>query len=835
MSAVDNSLKNTVNAGHITQITAMKIKTLLSLLLCTAFASTAFGQVVTLQPGTIVHYRTTHNYKALDMEKNEVLNAGSNTAIYRFKLLEKLPDGRLRVESTLLDCRNIAGDMNFDARRLTEASVNSTSNLFQLALLQEPVELVIGNGPAEQPALRALLRKQGTAWSIREEYNIMMASGISVYLLKETGAVFFRFPQQPERQGNEWLSPDSTLKYSLSAASGGIRHITATSNPAAKGYNKQQEYRLEHDWDERSGKITRAFITQRITDSANINGGKRTFRYADTLLLELLDDPGSLPRIPAGLKDMLAISSTWSDALKDGFDTDSAKFAAFTQRFDPQFRHEKRYVQLKLDMIQQLAGRDHHNVYDDSLKATPNYLLEGASTHLHNKLQSVSSRDADSAIVLLHYISKARASSFANWMQHSFAQHLFPPADRKLDEAIAFWREKGVPEKRIAEMIYEANNSERVAGLLINKMIADEDSVIRNAAYPMYLTNTARKTRDTDSLRDIIRQFKSLSPAIIKSGNANRYALMLSRQLLDSGRTAMADELLNDAIGKLEKGAEDSLSNTRYADKNMLAHAYKLKYDRLVKTNRKEAFVYLAKAAAASPQTPEESVHDSFYDRVFLQSKESYRRDFSDELLKEGATKEALQVLSQQISAEPGMLPEVQQSFKQYLPERDFSEFLHEAVIKSWDMAPDFTLQGAEGEIFKLSDYAGKWLLLDFWGTWCQPCREELPEINKMVARIKDDPEKAFLSIACFDTPEKVKTFFRKEGYALPVAMSDQKVQENYGVKGYPSKFLISPEGKMIFLRYGSEWEKVFELFSNIKPGAAAPGDKKTTVSKDLQ
>lgn len=813
----------------------MKMKTLLSLLLCTAFTGTAFGQVVTLQPGAIVHYSTTHNYKALNTEKNEVLNAGSDTAIYRFKLLEKLPDGRLRVESTLLDCRNSAGDMNFDARRLTEAHMNSTTNLFQLALLQEPVELIIGNGPSEQPALKALLEKQGKAWSIREEYNNMMATGINIYLLKEINAIFFRFPQQPGKQGSEWLSPDSTLKYSLSAAPGGVRRITATKNPAAKGYNKQQEYQQEYDWNEASGKITRGVITQRNNDSGMINGGKFAFRYVDTLLLELLDDPGPLPRVSADLKDMLAMSSTWSDALKDGFDTDSAKFATFTQRFDPMFGHEKRYAQLKLNMIQHLAGREHHDVYDDSLKATPNYLLEGASTHLHNKLQSMVSRDADSAMMLMHYLSKAQRSSFTDWMQHSFAQHLFPPTDRKLDEAVAFWREKGVPEKRIEELIYEANNSERVAGLLVNKMIADEDSVIRNAAYPMYLTSTARRTRDTDSLRDIVQQFKSLSPGVIKSGNANRYALMLSRQLADSGRAAMADDLLNDAIRKLEKGAEDSLSNTRYADKNMLAHAYKLKYDRLVKTNRKEAFVYLAKAAAASPKTPEESVHDSFYDRVFLQSKESYRRDFSDELLKEGATKEALQVLSQQISAEPGMLPEVQQSFKQYLPERDFSEFLHEAVIKSWDTAPDFTLQGAEGGVFKLSDYAGKWLLLDFWGTWCQPCREELPEINKMVARIKDDPEKAFLSIACFDTPEKVKTFFRKEGYALPVAMSDQKVQENYGVKGYPSKFLISPEGKMIFLRYGSEWEKVFQLFSNIKPGADATGDKKTTVSKDLQ
>ena len=213
-----------------------------------------------------------------------------------------------------------------------------------------------------------------------------------------------------------------------------------------------------------------------------------------------------------------------------------------------------------------------------------------------------------------------------------------------------------------------------------------------------------------------------------------------------------------------------------------------------------------------------------------LNSKESYRQEFADELLKEGANEEALMVLSQQITADPSVLPAVQQSFKQYLPEYDFSEFLEKSVMKSWKMAPVFELQGTDGKLYKLSDYAGKWLLLDFWGTWCEPCRRELPKVNAYANSVKDHPEKAFLSIACYDNVEKVNALFSKHGYTMPAAMSDSKVQVSYKVQGYPSKFLVSPQGKMIFVSYGADWEKIINEFASVKRE-----NKSSTVSKQLQ
>lgn len=795
----------------------MKYRTILSLLLGICYATVAPAQV---QPGTTLVYKVTKTLHQTDMD------SASNTAIYRFRVLEQLPEGRWRVESTLLDYRSTRGNTHFDVARLGETPVNSSDELLQLALLHEPVEIVLGGNPPQQPELVKILQKKGSEWHIRKDHLQAMTSGLPYYLLQETNAIFFTYPKgQPT-----WQSKDSSILYSVSGAPGGIMHISARENPAKKTDGHLREYRYEYDWGDAGKKIRSANLQNKVAGTGLINGENKAFRVSDNMQLELLEAPFTPPVVPAQLKEMSVLFSFWSDGLNANGETDSAKLYAAIAKFDPLYGKQKRYVQAKLGSLQSLPGEESHYLYDDSLRAVPIYLLEGNSSHLHNRLQNAIGQDADSAMMLLTYLSKASRQSFRGWVQHSFAQELVRSEKYNIDDAVAHFRKIGWPEQRIERMIEESKGRERYAGMLIERTAHHPDTLIHHVTYPMYLYHEAKNLRHKDSLQYITNQFRDLPPAVFKEGNAGRYALLLYKKLQQSGHPAEAGKLLDNTIGRLEKTTADSTSNTRHAEQNILAYAYKLKYDTLKHTNRKQAFIYLAKAAAASPKSPEENVHDSFYDRALLGSKESYRQDFANELLKEGAGQEALMVLSQQISADPSVLPDVQKSFKQHLPEKDFAEFFEQSVMRSWKTAPAFELQGVDGKTYRLSDYAGKWLLLDFWGTWCHPCREELPQINAFANQVKNDPEKAFLSIACYDNAEKVNALFSQKGYTLPAALSDTKVQYDYHVRGYPSKFLVSPEGKMIFLNYGTDWRKIVELFSKVRPD-----EKNSTVSKELR
>ncbi len=245
----------------------------------------------------------------------------------------------------------------------------------------------------------------------------------------------------------------------------------------------------------------------------------------------------------------------------------------------------------------------------------------------------------------------------------------------------------------------------------------------------------------------------------------------------------------------------------------------RLKSDAVKAADPKAAMSYLSMAAACSPRGQKEQVYTSFYDRVFLDSRESYRPEFAEALIRQGNTKDGMVVLSEQLNADPTFLEDLQKAFAEHFPKADFYQFFTEGVVKSWKTAPDFSLKSPDGQLsFKLGDYRGKWLLIDFWGTWCGPCRAEMPKINDFVKTIGNREDLAFLSVACRDRKEDVIRYLADNNYHMPISMADNTIERKYEVPGYPSKFLISPSGTALFIPFGQDWQKIVEQFTAVHP-----------------
>lgn len=110
--------------------------------------------------------------------------------------------------------------------------------------------------------------------------------------------------------------------------------------------------------------------------------------------------------------------------------------------------------------------------------------------------------------------------------------------------------------------------------------------------------------------------------------------------------------------------------------------------------------------------------------------------------------------------------------------------------------APDFTLKNVAGEPVSLSDYRGQVVLLNFWATWCPPCKAEMPSMETLYRMLKDEGL-VFLAVnAEPNGPEVVPAFLEKNPHSFPILLDDKGVvQKLYGVYKFPETFIIRRDG----------------------------------------
>ncbi|KNF09803.1 hypothetical protein CLPU_2c02550 [Gottschalkia purinilytica] len=120
--------------------------------------------------------------------------------------------------------------------------------------------------------------------------------------------------------------------------------------------------------------------------------------------------------------------------------------------------------------------------------------------------------------------------------------------------------------------------------------------------------------------------------------------------------------------------------------------------------------------------------------------------------------------------------------------------------------APDFKYKNSNGEeVFlkdlngkevSLKDYKGKYLFVNFWATWCEPCREEMPDLNKFYLENRNEIE--VLAINIGEEKTLAEEFIQENEYRIPVLLDEEsEIASKYGVALIPMSFIIGPDGKI--------------------------------------
>ncbi|TCC98142.1 redoxin domain-containing protein [Pedobacter psychroterrae] len=752
------------------------MKSLLTLLIA-ACATTALSQQINVPKNKEFEIKSTN--------KNAGPYITDEEYVYAFKSLGKNAEGNslfeCKIVKVLIKDKNSPGGVLLNTDSVRKTNFYSTAVLLPLAMLNQPFTVTVSpKGRILGISDRAeYLKKRLGEWKIEQQYIDQTLSNADGDFASRLQSLFLELPDQKIALSSEWKSKNADVPFKVTGSQGG--NMVINSNVKQEdGTVLNSKYVINT----KTGIVESAMSTSK-GPQINYTG---TQKLGNRILRSQTD---------SSWVNMAVKMSYWSESLKKGTVYDSVKVnQLLNNKNNERFANDPYFLLNRLNATQGLDGPNSHLLYYKLLVDIPNEVIKNNPSHLHNKLgEALSQRGAAEAYEVSKYALKT--SSFDDWIQHSFAQGF---------------------------LVYDHNNADETARRKKHYELAalfhkTKDPLYQLKTNALYLWATAKNEKENVPLLvSTASAFEKMSDEEMKTGNGSRYSLMVYKMLLDAKKPVEADSLLNKTIAKLEKYAADTLNVNRFAEQNMLAGAYYFKYQQAEAAANPDAMTYLSKAAQYSPKTPKEKAHSSFYDRVFIKNKETYRQEFIDKLMSNGNEELALKVFEEHINAEPDNVEEMHALYTKRFPDKDFNKFFVNNIMGGWKPAPAFELTTIDGKKHLLENFKDKWLVLDFWGTWCGPCRAEMPTVNKFSEEVAAGKHEGveFLSIACRDSEKSVKAYMEANKFSMPVAISKGDVEKNFKIRGFPSKILIAPDGRMMNVEFGKNWQKVLQQYSKL-------------------
>ena len=126
-------------------------------------------------------------------------------------------------------------------------------------------------------------------------------------------------------------------------------------------------------------------------------------------------------------------------------------------------------------------------------------------------------------------------------------------------------------------------------------------------------------------------------------------------------------------------------------------------------------------------------------------------------------------------------------------------------------LAPDFTLIDLEGDSVTLSDFQGKAVFINFWATWCPPCRAEMPDIEAVYQEYKSK-DVVVIGVDLLETESEVRQFVQRGGYSWTFVIDTTgEVTNDYGITAIPTSFFLDKEGIIRAVKVGAMTKRVME------------------------
>jgi thiol-disulfide isomerase/thioredoxin len=355
---------------------------------------------------------------------------------------------------------------------------------------------------------------------------------------------------------------------------------------------------------------------------------------------------------------------------------------------------------------------------------------------------------------------------------------------------------------------------------ILDKMVLDTSVLLKQQIQPLFLLIKVQEAaNDIEQLARLTEEFINLEldGRDIYRYRAGRYGLNILNVIRrHSELSELSLRLTNKLEASLRQGQVVVTDSSSRADLDkrawfrfLFASVNFLKSEQMTDRRRKETLLKVA--FEYSPDLIDKN-HQSgyFYDMVMLwgHGKEGFQDDYLQFITASTDKKQVMETLLKTALVEPSYKEKLRAVHEELMPGTSFGDYWKKGIDASAVKASPITLTLMAKKPFSSKSYSGQWILVDFWGTWCKPCREEHPALQKFYDSITVQQSKSItlLTVASPDTEQKVTAYMTKMKYSFPVAMSDNKIERLFKVQGYPTKILITPTGKYITVPFGVDW-----------------------------
>lgn len=373
-------------------------------------------------------------------------------------------------------------------------------------------------------------------------------------------------------------------------------------------------------------------------------------------------------------------------------------------------------------------------------------------------------------------------------------------------------------------------NTKVATETLIRELYTTKNNSLKRLIAPIYYYQLFLNSSKPDSINLLLNEYNSV---INKSDSyetkVDLYTILIVKRLqtIPYVSNETIHSILSQSIFKLSKNKELNLKD--YIDKSildlrmwcrlMLSNLYFLDYKATRETNPE-----LLRNASDYSCDANDFIYIHHIRPVtrllFGLDQPGFEGEYAKYLIANSDNKQALEVLTKRAMLLPSNknMSALKALFNECNTGKDFKTYWNENLNAFYKPAKNLAFKTIDNQKLKISDFKGSWVYVDVWGTWCGPCRNDLPNVQKFYEETRQDSTSNVRMLTLSYNSTNIRGFMNQNNYSFPVAEIDRYETNVLNVYYFPTRFLLTPAGNLIRIPFVSDWSEMvhnFALLSN--------------------